>query len=214
MNEESLNILADRLLAAKGYFEPQLKELSASLILLINELSSVKGVKTYTNELRELERMLFSQFSMIEKSVCMVQSTLEHSEFTKDGLRGNEQFQRPIETVPKDKKASSKKGVKKTKINTKAVSYEMYIKGKSIEEIATERELTIGTIKAHMTHYVHEGQLDVLNFIDENVLKKIIEASIANNTVTAGELKSSLGNEVSWAEIRMTLAYLYSQKNT
>ena len=90
----------------------------------------------------------------------------------------------------------------------------MYIKGQSVEDIAAERELTVGTIKDHMTHYVREGQLDVLNFVDENVLKKIIDTSIANNTVIAGELKSSLGNEVSWAEIRVTLAHLYSQKNT
>jgi len=213
-NEESLNILVDRLVSAKGYFDPQLKELSASLVLLINELSSSKGVKTYTNELRELERLSFSKFSMIEKSVSMVKSVLEHSEFTKDNLNGNVEFQRPIQNDSKEKRLSNKKSAKKPKVNTKAVSYEMYIKGKSIEEIATERELTVGTIKTHMTHYVHEGQLDVLNFVDENVLKKIIDTSIANNTVIAGELKSSLGNEVSWAEIRMTLAHLYSQKNS
>jgi len=45
-------------------------------------------------------------------------------------------------------------------------------------------------------------------------LKKIIDASITNNTVVAGELKSYLGNEVSWAEIKMTLAHLDSKENT
>jgi uncharacterized protein YpbB len=89
----------------------------------------------------------------------------------------------------------------------------MYKKGKSLEEIAAERELTIGTIKAHMTHYVGEGQLDVLNFIDEDLLKKIIDASITNNTVVAGDLKSYLGTGVLWSEIRMALAHLECKKD-
>jgi ATP/maltotriose-dependent transcriptional regulator MalT len=213
MNEESINLLANRLVAAKGYFEPQLKELSASLVLLINELSAIKGVKTYTNELRELERMLFSKFSMIEKSVSMVKSVLEHSEFTKDSLNKDVQFQRPVEAVVPQKRAPRKKGEKKPKVNTKKVSYDMYKSGKSLDDIAKERELTLGTIKTHMTHYVQAGQLDVLNFIDEDLLKKIIDASVEKNTVVAGDLKSYLGTEVLWSEIRMALAHLDCQKN-
>ena len=76
--------------------------------------------------------------------------------------------------------------MKEPKPDTKEVTYRLFRQGKSIEEIARERELVSGTIAGHLEHYVRSGEVK-------------IEQLVAREKIT-------LGDDVSYADIRLVLA--------
>lgn len=100
------------------------------------------------------------------------------------------------------------KPIKKVKIEKEAthmVTYKMYKSGKSLDEIAKERELNLTTIESHISKLI---SLDVLN-ISEFVSKErfeIIKKSLEENDMSRKETKTALGDEISWGEINMVIS--------
>jgi uncharacterized protein YpbB len=101
---------------------------------------------------------------------------------------------------------ASSKPSKKDKVPTAEVSYRMFREGKDIMEIALARGLVPGTIQAHLCQYVETGQIDVLQVLDQHKLQDIMNA-YQKGAVGAGQLKSALGHDFSYGEIRLALAH-------
>lgn len=97
---------------------------------------------------------------------------------------------------------------KKAKGETYTTTFRLYREGKSIIEIAKERNLAVSTIESHLTRFIKQGDIK----IEELVLpQKIstIEASLSGfkgSSITP--VKQQLGNEFSFGEIKMVMASL------
>jgi hypothetical protein len=100
------------------------------------------------------------------------------------------------------RKAKPEKG------QTQRVSFELFKKGKSIEEIAAERSLTVSTIGGHLARFVASGELDIRKLLDEEKLNTVISYFKKSGTATLSEALSALGNSYTYWELRMVLAYL------
>ncbi|MBC7417058.1 MAG: helix-turn-helix domain-containing protein, partial [Pedobacter sp.] len=105
-------------------------------------------------------------------------------------------------STPKAKSSQNKA----PKIDTKLISFELNKQGKSIADIATERNFTVHTIEGHLAHYISKNELSVTDFLTEETVEKVLAASKKLDTKNFGELKSFLGSEVSYGEIKMALA--------
>ena len=114
-------------------------------------------------------------------------------------------------TWPKQKKASKAKKPKVKKGDSMKLSYEMFRGGKSFEDIAEERGIGVETIRSHMTNYIREGELDILELMDEDKLAAITKALKEKYHDSIVPLKKHLGKDVSFNEIRWVMA-LRSQK--
>jgi hypothetical protein len=90
-----------------------------------------------------------------------------------------------------------------TKKDTKQISYELYVQGKSIEEIAGERGFVTSTIEGHLAHYVGLGLLDIAELVAEEKIALIKEAFEQKGTVSLGVIKEHLGDEFSYGELRL-----------
>lgn len=84
----------------------------------------------------------------------------------------------------------------------------MFQAGKSIEQIATERELTTGTIEGHLAHFVASGQLDILKIIDLDKVAVISAFFTSNPSATSTEAKTHFGEKYTYSELKMVLAHL------
>jgi hypothetical protein len=102
---------------------------------------------------------------------------------------------------------------KKPKVDTKKVSFELFQSGKTVAEVASERELTPTTIESHLAHYVGLGELDVSLFLNEEKLKKITAYFKSTDNKSFGAARAQLGDEVGYSDLRMGLSYLESLKN-
>jgi GTPase SAR1 family protein len=110
-----------------------------------------------------------------------------------------------IVRTPEIKQKNSKK--KKEKTDTKFISYEMYLSGKNINDIAVERGLTIATIENHLAYYVGQGMLTVTDFVSEKFANKIIAFMAEQPKISLSELKESFGEEVSYRDLKFILQH-------
>ncbi|WP_207535498.1 helix-turn-helix domain-containing protein [Desertivirga arenae] len=110
------------------------------------------------------------------------------------------------------KRSSPRKPEDKEKISTdtKRQSLELFKAGKQLSEIAEERNLTAGTIEGHLTHYIGTGELDLFDLVPKNKAQQIIETIETHRLRSLNEIKTLLGDEVTFGEIKAVLKHLGS----
>lgn len=100
---------------------------------------------------------------------------------------------------------------KKERIDSKKISLELFQNGKSIREIAIQREMAVTTIEGHLAHYVGEGLLEIERFVSDEKLIPIEEYFTREQNTLLTPAKEALGDEFSYQEIRFVLKHLQSK---
>ncbi|XCF05753.1 helix-turn-helix domain-containing protein [Tamlana crocina] len=93
----------------------------------------------------------------------------------------------------------------KKKVDTKKESLQLFQSGKSIEDIAEERELTSNTIFGHLTSFIATGEVkitDLMTAEDYDELKSIIPQKSFEGL---SDLKQQLDDKYSYAELRLVV---------
>lgn len=195
---------------AQGYFTPILKEMSSSVFANIELLKDEKKVKQYIEELAKLEMIFFEQTKKVQKAVGLCEAIINGEEYTKDNiqqiLKDNPRDEKVEMVVEAKKRPKKVKGEKKEKIDTKQLTFDLYKEGKTMEQIAALRNLSIGTIEGHMAYYIHLKLVKVSDLMPEEKVKAIIEMYNSSDPETVGQLKGILKNDYSYGEIKMALA--------
>lgn len=92
--------------------------------------------------------------------------------------------------------------------DTKVETFNLYRSGKSIPEIATERNLAVTTIEGHLSYFVQTGDIDVLNFVKEEKIPAIKDAIESYGYERLSPLKEVLGDDYSYGEIRAVIGWM------
>ncbi len=105
---------------------------------------------------------------------------------------------------------------KTEKKSTEIISFELYTSGKSIDEIAEERNLAANTIMGHMAQCVQKGFVPVLDFITKEKIDYIGEYFLETHDTSLKRAKEVLGEDYSYGDLKLVLSHLiYSgQLNT
>lgn len=98
------------------------------------------------------------------------------------------------------------------KTDTKKLSFNLFKEGKSIEDIAKERNFSPQTIEGHLNHYVLLGEISVNEFVSTERQEKIKSILINNRNATLTQIKEQLP-EISFSEIKFVLAALSYEEN-
>ncbi len=216
-----LSVLSDRVKAAKDYFEPLLKGFSERIFSQINLLTKQKRIKTYLNELRDIELLFFKQLQAIYKSEALINSAIHNTELLRESLLNSTLYKdrkslirgKNVATLEKgyykNYKRAQKKNKKEKGPDTKEISYNLFKEGKTIKEIAAERSFVITTIEGHLAHYVAKGLIDISRFVDKGKVKRVIEASQKLETRNLGPIKKYLGDEFTYSDLRFAMASYY-----
>ena len=104
------------------------------------------------------------------------------------------------------KEHKKKEEKKEPKKETKQVSYEMFCRGMSIEEIAKVRDLVTGTIATHLEYYVREGKIKLEQVVPAEKIEKIRRYQQKKENLGVVGIKAALGDEVSYADIKFVFA--------
>jgi len=97
---------------------------------------------------------------------------------------------------------------KKPMINTKQVSFELWKAGRSIADIAKERNYAESTIEGHLAHFVGTGEITIEKLVGPEKVLLISEFFNREKTQLLSEAKAALGDDVSYGELRLVLSYL------
>ena len=102
--------------------------------------------------------------------------------------------------------------VKAPKGDTKLTSFELFLRGKSVDVIAKERGLAVSTIESHLSYYVGTGELGIERLVDPKKAVIISAWYLQNLTLGSGPAKAALGDNVSYSELRFVWIYLMHTK--
>ncbi len=100
----------------------------------------------------------------------------------------------------------------KATLDSKHLSYALFKAGKSVNEIAAERQLATTTIEGHLAHFVGEGELTIDRLVEADKQKAIVSQLKKHTGSSMNEVKSALGDNYSYSEIRFVLKYVEAQK--
>ncbi len=169
--DDDLTHLAGRVAAAKGYFEPLFTKFSERVKQHAAQVQqSTHGVKQYLRELQGLELMFYGRLREIYKALDLIAAFQKNEELTQNSLQSpphNEAV-----SLAGDRRAG-KTPKAHNKTDTKSISLEMFLQGKSIEDIAEHRALTVHTIQKHLAHWVEQGQLEATRLLSPDALEEI-----------------------------------------
>ena len=94
---------------------------------------------------------------------------------------------------------------KRKKGDTKETSLQIFKAGKSIDQIAFERDLNVNTIFGHLASFISSGEVKITDLISEKHYKEL-KAIIPKQTFeNLSDLKSKIASKYSYGEIRLVL---------
>jgi hypothetical protein len=109
----------------------------------------------------------------------------------------------PIGHRGKGKKEKQPKESKKT---THEVTYDMWKEGKSISEIAAERQLSLNTVEGHFTQLIRQELVELSDLMDRKRISEIEDYFEGYEEMSLTPLKNKLGDKVSWTELKWVQA--------
>lgn len=204
--------LQERVAASIKYFIPLFEEISVAIYEIVAKAVTAKKTKQYVVDLQNLELIFFNQELRIQKCLRMLESVILGKQLNKENVdvpidleARKKMFLTKAEEKKKEERKRKKTQYDDKKLNTKEISYLLYCDGYTIEEIAEERGLTKRTICRHLEYYVAEGQIDVTDFVPDDIISAVKEVATMLNTKKLNEIQSHL-SDVDYQDIRFVLA--------
>ncbi len=191
--------LIERIEKAHAYFEPLLTERLKAINFHSNEVAKQKRIKGYLKELDELHAALKSKLVGINKTALFFKAAKENKLLSKHDLKSD--------TVLKQVKNLEVKVDKVKKTPTAEISYDLYKSGKTIAEIAAERQLVEGTITGHLCKYVESGEIKANELIKEEKLENILKVIETTKSTSLSEIKEKLGSEYDFTDVKVGVAH-------
>lgn len=107
------------------------------------------------------------------------------------------------------RKSAAKPAERERSSDTKKQSLQLFQLGRSVSEIALERNLSASTIEGHLAHFIFLGELQIEKMVSKEKLKAISQAiEEIGNTEPISPIKQKLGDQYSYGEIRAVISHL------
>ena len=97
------------------------------------------------------------------------------------------------------------------RVDTRAESLRLLKEGKTVAEIAAQRQLTVATIEGHLSLFISKGELKLEQVLPRERILLLEPAIRAMATEPISKIREQLGTDVSFSEIRLVLASLGQQ---
>lgn len=199
--------LQERTKAATDYF---IKIIDEKLVVLVDkhfdEMKKEKKVKRYLNETAVLKRIVLRQKQILQNTFHLAEALMKAD---KDLMLQAENIHRPVKIdLSKAEEDAFKRTAKLPKGETARISLQLYKNGKTISEIATERNLSFTTIEGHLADFIPSGEIEVNELISPTRLETIMSLLKEEKEIpSSGIIKSKLPNDFSYGEIKVAMRY-------
>ncbi|TSJ41501.1 helix-turn-helix domain-containing protein [Fluviicola chungangensis] len=222
----------ERVQAAYQYFFKPLDAQVYSIMKRRYEVAKIKKTKSYFEELEELEQEVIAVVHRLMKGRLLIEAIVNQKPFTKETvksaeitnyviakshsiqqeLRANrsmmdemmeEDFTDVLQLIKPKKEVKEEKVAKK---NTYEITFDLFEAGKTIEEIANERQLGLSTIEGHFAKLIQQEKIDITSVLDPKRISEIESYLEDAEGKTLGMLKEELGDRVSYAELKWVQA--------
>jgi nucleoside-triphosphatase THEP1 len=214
-----LDLLNQRVYAARNYFTPILKSISNDIFQQIEDVKPLPKIKAYCEELLELENLVYEQLRIMSKASLLADVIISNKEYSSSEIKSmmhdhhraellNKAFTPGVKRTKekKEKKTKEPKLKGEKKADTKSETFKLFKEGRSIEQIAETREMAVSTIEGHLVQYVAKGKVNAKDLVTEEKLRQITSVIKEFNTFQVGTLKEILNEDCSYREIKVAVA--------
>lgn len=101
----------------------------------------------------------------------------------------------------------------KEKHNTYLVTLELFRQGKTIEDIAAEREMATSTIEGHLSRFVETGEIDVHTLVSDEDLSVLLPYFTDNKDSLLREAFEYFDSKYSFGTLRIVQSYCKYKEN-
>jgi hypothetical protein len=218
--------LLERISKGSDYYKGILDENLEKLLRHLEEMKQHKRVKTYVNQLSDIDHALSKKLEEVDKASLLVSGILQgdekydfkplHDRRVEARSRLITGIQKEIPDKPSTRKRKTPKERKsKTKdgLNTYEITWQMILDGKTVKEIAEVRELTAGTIEGHLAKAVEAGRIGIYQFMNDQTVAEIVTA-IAQlpNEFSSKDLFASMKGKYGYGQLRAVMAHVKLKK--
>mgnify|MGYP006168651077 FL=1 len=189
LNEEDK--LLDRLEKGSYYYAKLLQESLRKLLVHAGEVERFTRSKSYLEGISEIELMVYKKLSEVKKVTFLIPAILNGEEIgkmekvsqelihlrlslaqdAKQAAKDNPKF--ASNKTGRKKKGKGEAKLKREKGETYEITYELSQSGKSISEIASERELAESTIRGHLAKGIAEGKVSIHSHLSQKEIEEI-----------------------------------------
>jgi hypothetical protein len=155
---EGYSQVYDRTRAAVDYFS---KAIDEKLLLPLDRhfdgMKKEKKVKKYLSETAELKKVVLRQKQVLNRTLELAEGLMKAD---KDLMLQAEKIHQPIKIDLAKEEEAVKRSGRLPKGETARVSLQLYKDGKTISQIAAERNLTYNTIEGHLSEFITTGEVE------------------------------------------------------
>ena len=146
--------------------------------------------------LSEKQRTLLEQ---MDNSASASRSKRKRQETKTKANHDQAKQQKPKEEKVKEEKAMAEK------VKSHEITYQLFLQGMQVEEIAIRRGMAPSTIYSHLDHYVETGDIQLEDLVDKEKICLIRKAMAKAEEPGLKSVKQLCPDEISYEEIRMVV---------
>lgn len=201
-----------RIKKTKQYIDEiiELEEMMVNMVLTLKKtrllVEAIVAGRPLTKEhlrTEEMRNYTIAKAATIQQELRQNRSLLDQAFDDEDDFDDVIELVKPKAAIKSSKKAKAEKTVKKS---TYEITYELYEAGKSIEEIARERQFSASTIEGHIAQLIQLEKIDITAVMDPKRIGEVEDFLEGKEGLSLGKIKEELGDKVSYAELRYVQA--------
>jgi DNA-binding NarL/FixJ family response regulator len=210
--------LLERIKKGSDYYKTILQQQINILLAHLEEMRQKKRVKTYVNNLSDLDQLFCKKLEEVDKAMYLTDSILKdvhQYDFSKlaeqrasDRAKTLAEIRSKTVTLHGKNKPNGKKkkGKKKDEPSTYDITVRLLESGLDLEAIAKERGLARSTIEGHLAKAVEEKRVSIYSFMSEEQVT-LIEKAIREmpEDFTSKDLFIYLKGEFSYSQLRAVM---------
>ncbi|MEL6558618.1 MAG: helix-turn-helix domain-containing protein [Bacteroidota bacterium] len=200
-------LLQERMTKAVAYFKTALTEKLIDAIQdHVKEAKTKKNVKTYLKHLMLLHLKITTKEDQLQQALLIASGLANGAEST-DLLEAVDQHKQESKEKLEEVVASHKPK-KREKGESQRMSLQMFQAGKTVFDIATEREMAYGTIESHLAGFIATGEISIFDLVKMQKVEDITNVINKLKTESTSEIKQAMSDDYTYGEIRAVLNYL------
>lgn len=240
----NITFVNERVEKAYDHFYEQLDKLVYNVLKRRYMISTLKRVKEFQDELEEIDEQQIEVVLQLKRVKKLLHAISEGKVLTKADLADDsiQEYRKAkfisiteeskgsstaldFDTLQEEKKISidsllktKKEREKKPKVEKKPThisTYELYQEGKTIEEIADARVLSVTTIEGHFVKLIGEGKVAIIDLLSPDKIQELKDFfdGLANvDKMLLSDIKNAAGDRFTWSEIKLYRGHLEYKK--
>jgi hypothetical protein len=190
LNTNNQAALLERIRKGSDYYKNRLWYNSKILLHHLEVTRQQKRVKTYLTQLTDLDQSVSKKLEEVDKAVFLTEAILKGEDkfefgalHTERAIQRNAMLSEIRKEVEKEAPVTNKKKPRKERKPKKAnerstydITLEFLNNGLTVEQIAKERQMVVGTIESHLAKAVAERRITIFKFMPEEAVMEVVNA--------------------------------------